>query len=95
MKVTMNQVARHIIFVGRVQGIGFRFTVLNIASRYQLTGRVRNLMDGTVEMIAQGPCDDISDCIRDIKESFAGYIRETKIEEIPIVPQYKDFRIAF
>ena len=91
----MNQTAKHIIFTGRVQGIGFRFTALDIANRYRLTGLVRNLPDGTVEMITQGPADDIADCIRDIKEAFEGYIRETKPEEIPPDPKYTNFKIAF
>ena len=88
-------VAKHIIFVGRVQGVGFRFTALDIANHYRLTGLVRNLHNGTVEMIVQGHPDDIADCIRDIQESFTGYLRETKIEEIPSDPQYKDFKITF
>jgi len=91
----MNHTAKHIIFTGRVQGIGFRFTALDIANRHRLTGLVRNAPDGTVEMIAQGPSDDIADCIRDIKEAFEGYIRETKTEEIPPDPKYTNFKIAF
>lgn len=91
----MNQTARHIIFTGSVQGVGFRFTALRIANRYQLTGLVRNLMNGSVEMLAQGASDDIDDCLRDIKEALAGYIRETKIEEIPLDSRYKDFKITF
>ena len=91
----MVQTAKNIIFIGRVQGIGFRFTAFDIANRYNLTGMVRNLPNGTVEMLTQGRPDDIDDCIRDIKESFASYIRETKIEEIPINPEYKDFKITF
>ena len=91
----MSQTAKHIIFIGRVQGIGFRFTALDIANRYKLTGMVRNVPDGTVEMIAQGPSDDIADCIRDIKEAFEDYIRETKTEEVPPDPQYTNFKITF
>ena len=83
------------VFVGRVQGVGFRFTAYNIANRHRLTGLVRNLLDGTVEMIAQGPAANIDDCIREIKESFPGYLRETKVEEIPLDAQYKDFKITF
>ena len=87
--------AKHIIFTGRVQGVGFRFTALNVANRYQLTGLVRNLPDGTVEVVAQGNSDDIDDCIRDIEKSFDGYIRETKVEDVPFNPQYKDFKLTF
>lgn len=91
----MNLIARHIIFVGRVQGVGFRFTALRIADRHKLTGWVRNLRDGTVEMLAQGPADDIDNCIKDIEESFGGYVRETRIEGIPLDPEYQDFKITF
>ena len=91
----MNQIAKHIIFTGRVQGVGFRFTALDIANRCNLTGFVRNLPDGTVEMLAQGSANDINDCIQRIKEAFASYIREVKIEEVPVNSQYKDFKITF
>jgi acylphosphatase len=91
----MSQTAKHIIFTGQVQGVGFRFTAFNIANRHRLTGFVRNLPDGTVEMLAQGPAETINDCIQDIKERLSGYIRETKIKEIPSDPQHKDFKIAF
>jgi len=91
----MPQVAKHIIFVGRVQGVGFRFTAYHIAHRHQLTGFVRNMPDGTVEMLIQGSSEGIDNCIQDIKDSFAGYIRETEIEDIPPDPRYKDFRITF
>ena len=91
----MSQIAQQIIFTGRVQGVGFRFTAFGIANRYELTGFVRNTPDGTVEMLAQGHPEDIADCIRDIKESFADYIKETKIENIPPNPKHKDFKITF
>jgi len=87
--------ARHIIFTGRVQGVGFRFTALDIANRYRLTGLVRNLPDGTVEMLAQGTAQTIADCLRDLQETFAGYIKKVRIEEIPPDPQYEDFKITF
>jgi acylphosphatase len=94
-KIEMNTIARHIIFTGRVQGVGFRFTTLDVANRYQLTGFVRNLADGTVEMVAQGTDGNIKNCIQDIKERYGDYATDTKIEEIPFDPQYKNFKITF
>ena len=88
-------VARLVIFIGRVQGVGFRFTAHRMAQRHQLTGFVHNLPDGTVEMLAQGSARDIDDCIQDIKDYFGDYLRDTRIQEIPIDPKYKDFRITF
>jgi acylphosphatase len=88
-------VAKHIIFTGRVQGVGFRFTAYHTASCYKLNGFVRNLTDGTVEMIAQGQAEDIDSCVKELESSFTGYIRDTRIDEIPLDPGYKNFRITF
>jgi acylphosphatase len=91
----MNQTAKHIVFVGRVQGVGFRFTAYNIAKRHGLAGYVRNLLDGTVEMVAQGPTDDIDNCLSDLNQTFQGDIRETRIQNTPLDPKYSDFIITF
>ena len=47
-------IRKHIIAHGRVQGVGLRFTVTGFAKKYNVTGWVRNLYDGRVEMEAQG-----------------------------------------
>ncbi len=91
----MEQTARHILFSGQVQGVGFRYTAHRIARRYNLTGFVRNLPDGDVEMLAQGPEQDIDTCIAEIQDYFAGYIRNTQIEPVPCNSRLTDFRVAF
>jgi acylphosphatase len=88
-------IARHIIFTGRVQGVGFRFTARRAAERRQLTGFVRNMPNGSVEMLAQGRPGDVDDCIQDIKGYFSGYIKETSIRVIPSDTTYADFQITF
>lgn len=90
----MDQIARHIIFRGRVQGVGFRYTTYRIAGGYNVAGFVRNLPDGTVEMLAQGPADEVDRCIGEVQDSFSGYIREARIEQIPCNPRYSDFGIV-
>lgn len=91
----MSHTAKHIVFTGRVQGVGFRFTANRIARRYRLSGWVRNLPDGTVEMAVQGPADAIAGCVRDIQDSFTGYIRKTTIEEVQPDVECDDFKITF
>lgn len=88
-------IAKQIIFIGRVQGVGFRFTAYNIAKRSLLTGYVRNLPDGSVEMLAQGNEKDIEDCLRDIKETLPNHVRETKQTQLPHDPRYTDFKITY
>ncbi len=91
----MADIAKHIIFSGRVQGVGFRFTAQRIVERYGLTGFVRNLPNGTVEMFVQGDANDLARCLRDIGEAFAGYVRDAKIEDALPDARYDEFSIAF
>jgi acylphosphatase len=89
----MADIARHIFFAGRVQGVGFRFTAQSVAKRYDLTGFVRNGCDGRVEMLVQGQPQDIEDCLRDLQETFS--ISDVESEQTEINLAYKDFRITF
>ncbi len=91
----MEQTAKHIVFNGNVQGVGFRYTTHRIARRYDVTGFVRNLPDGTVEMLVQGPAHDVDTCLRDVQDAFSGYIRDTQVEDISYAGGYDDFRITF
>lgn len=50
----MSEVRKHIVFYGRVQGVGFRYTAKYMAQSLELTGWVRNEPDGTVTMEVQG-----------------------------------------
>ncbi len=91
----MEQIAKQIIFKGRVQGVGFRYTTRRIAGRYDLTGYVKNLSDGSVEAVLQGTKLTIQSCLDDVQDTFGGYIRELKITDQPVNSQYHDFRITF
>ena len=50
--------ARHVFYEGRVQGVGFRYTVKSLASEYEVSGWVRNLPDGRVELQALATEED-------------------------------------
>ena len=62
----------HAIFSGRVQGVGFRFTVCRIAERYPVTGLVRNLPNGEVEVIAEGTEQELVHFLQSILDSTVG-----------------------
>ncbi len=91
----MNQIAKQIIFKGRVQGVGFRYTTQRAAGRYDLTGFVRNLSDGSVEALLQGTAPNIQACLDDLNDHFGGYLREINTTDQPVNPQYHDFRISY
>ncbi|MBM3791869.1 MAG: acylphosphatase [Acidobacteria bacterium] len=58
--------AKHIIVHGMVQGVGFRWFVQRIGERLGLTGNVRNLPDGTVEIIVEGSGKKIEEFMREV-----------------------------
>ncbi len=90
----MEQTAKHVIFRGHVQGVGFRYTARQTARQYRVAGFVRNLPDGAVEMFIQGPVQEIDNCLQDIQSEFEGYIQDTQIEPAVASPHYTDFRVV-
>lgn len=46
-------------FSGRVQGVGFRFTTVEVARTCAVTGYVQNMMDGSVRLVAEGKEEDV------------------------------------
>jgi acylphosphatase len=62
-----------ILYSGRVQGVGFRITAKSVACGFEVTGSVRNLADGRVELIAEGPQDELEAFRQAIRESELGH----------------------
>ena len=62
----------HIYYSGRVQGVGFRYTAKNVATGYEVTGEIRNLSDGRVELIAEGDREELEAYRQGIRESGLG-----------------------
>jgi len=48
-----------ILYSGTVQGVGFRYNVKSVANGFEVTGTVRNLTDGRVELLAEGVKDEL------------------------------------
>ena len=64
-----------VLYSGRVQGVGFRITVRQVACGYDVTGTVRNLADGRVELIAEGTRAELKAFLSGIAESeLSGFI---------------------
>ena len=61
-----------VLFTGRVQGVGFRYSVCRVAENARVTGFVRNLMDGDVELVAEGTEQDLIDFLNRIRASHTG-----------------------
>ncbi len=82
-------------FYGRVQGVGFRFTAIRFAEDFSLKGYVKNLPDGSVEVIAEGKEDDLKGFLEKIKGYFENYIRDTDLNWLEATGEFKAFRIEF
>ena len=63
----------HAYFSGRVQGVGFRYTVKVLAHGFEVTGLVRNLPDGRVELVVEGEKAELEEFLTAIGESEVGY----------------------
>lgn len=76
---------RQVFYEGRVQGVGFRFTVKQIARGFDVTGWVRNLPDGRVELQTSGEAEEIEAFLAEIAESeLKSHIRSAEVH--PITP---------
>ena len=84
---------RRVIFHGRVQGVGFRYTAASIAKRYRIEGYVRNQPDGAVELVAEGTVQQLERLLKDISAEFAGNIERQDAEEIPMMELFAGFAI--
>ena len=85
----------HVYYTGRVQGVGFRFTAESIAKGLGLTGWVKNIGDGTVEIIAEGDRDPLEDFLNRISDYFSQYIRDTDADWEEPTGEFMDFTIEF
>ena len=72
----------HIYFSGRVQGVGFRYTSHAIAQRYEVTGWVKNLPNGSVEMIVEGASDQLKKYVAELSESTHGNVSEMQVSKL-------------
>lgn len=66
------RIARRFLITGRVQGVGFRYFTQDVASREGVTGWVRNLPDGRVEVLAEGESEAVTRIERAIRQGPRG-----------------------
>ena len=86
----MNRRRMQIYYSGRVQGVGFRYTVKTVATGFDLTGMVRNLSDGRVELVAEGAKDELEAFREAIRDSGLGHFIQK--EEASWGDAQQDFR---
>jgi len=85
----------HIFYSGRVQGIGFRYTVQDMANQQKVSGWIKNLDDARVEIVAEAEEDTLNNFLQQVNQHFSRYIEDVKTQWLPASGQFRDFQIEF
>lgn len=81
-------------YSGRVQGVGFRWNAFYVARGFPVTGFVRNLADGGVQLVVEGDRGDIERLLAEIADSMAGNIRHAETTFGPATGEFQSFDIV-
>ena len=84
---------REVHFSGRVQGVGFRYTVRGIAARHDVRGFVKNLNDGRVLLVVEGPRHALEALIGAVQAEMERYIADTQTTVLPVIGEFTRFEV--
>jgi len=84
-----------ILYAGHVQGIGFRYAVKTLTTSYEVTGTVRNLPDGRVELVAESAKEELEAFLQAIRDSGVGrFIRQEQAHWAEAKNEFRGFEIT-
>jgi acylphosphatase len=76
-------VAKRVTYSGRVQGVGFRYTAQRLAAGHRVAGHVRNLLDGDVELVAEGEPNEVERFLAAVAGRMAPNIERADVHDVP------------
>jgi acylphosphatase len=86
--------ASMVYYTGNVQGVGFRATAADIAKHYPVTGWVKNLSDGRVQLLAEGPAEAVDKFLKAVRSRWEGNIEKEDVENQTPTGKYQSFEIV-
>jgi len=93
--MTMNRERVTNFYSGRVQGVGFRYTVRSLTTGFNVTGTVRNLADGRVELVAESEKEELQAFLKAIRDSEVGrFIRQEQAQWSDAKNEFRTFEIT-
>lgn len=91
----MSRCRCQVIYTGRVQGVGFRYTARTLATGFEVTGTIRNLPDGKVELVAEGSKDELEAFQQTIRDSELGhFIAQEQVNWSEAKNEFRGFGIV-
>ena len=84
----------HLYLSGSVQHVGLRYTALYLCRDFDLTGWVRNLPDGRVELEIQGDVSSLRRFYIELKSQPHIHVAHADIAEVPVLPEERAFRLS-
>jgi acylphosphatase len=82
-----------VYYSGKVQGVGFRMTAVMIARDYPVGGWVKNLADGRVQLLVEGPEDQVAKFLKAVRERWKEDIEKEESEDQKPTGKFKRFEI--
>lgn len=82
-----------VTYSGHVQGVGFRYTVRQVAKEYEVAGYVKNLVDGRVMLEAEGAPGEVAAFVAAVEERMHGHIRKVERTGRSRAPLFSGFAI--
>jgi len=84
-----------VLFSGRVQGVGFRYTAKTVATGFEITGIIRNLPDGRVELVAESHRTELEAFHAALHDAgLAGFIRDEQVTWADAKNEFRGFEIV-
>lgn len=82
-----------LVYHGNVQGVSFRQTASAMARGHRVTGYVRNLPNGTVELVVEGHESALDKYLSNLAHKMSGYVSHTDVHEEPATHEFESFEI--
>ena len=86
---------REVYYSGRVQGVGFRYTVRRIATRFDVSGFVKNLTDGRVQLVVEGVAEELGRFLDAVDAEMGYYIVHKQQRTARATGRFRNFDIRF